>query len=421
MKETENCMTNQEYDVIVVGCGPAGCTTATLIAQKGYQVLLLERDELPSFKVGESLIPGTYWTLKRLGMIDQMKESHFPEKYSVQFYSQTGKPSASFYFFENDPHVCSMTWQVLRSEFDQMLVINAEKHGVEVRRGTHVHQVLFDDKKAVGVRAKLKPDKDIRDFKAKVIVDSTGQSALISRKLKMNVADPKLKNASIFTHFEGAFRDEGIDEGATLILHTENKDSWFWYIPLPHDRVSVGVVGSIDYLMRAKEKGLQTIFDSQIKQCKPLQEKLENAKQVFSVKVTKDFSYRSKQIAGDHWVLVGDALGFLDPVYSSGILLAFKSGEMAADCIERAFERNDFSAEQLGAFETEFISGMEAFRKLVYAFYSKEFSFAKFLKRFPKCKQGVIDILSGNVFKQEVHEIFKPMQTMCPVLEDLSA
>ena len=93
---------------------------------------------------------------------------------------------------------------------------------------------------------------------------------------------------------------------------------------------------------------------------------------------------------------------------------------MAEDCIERAFESNDFSAAQLGAFETEFILGMEAFRKLVYAFYSKEFSFAKFLKRFPKCKQGVIDILSGDVFKQEVHEIFKPMQTMCPILEDLS-
>ena len=131
-------MSDQEYDVIVIGCGPAGCTTATLIAQKGYQVLLLDRDELPSFKVGESLIPGTYWTLKRLGMIDQMKESHFPEKYSVQFYSQTGKPSAPFYFYENDPHESSMTWQVLRSEFDQMLVVNAEKHGVEAVSYTHL-------------------------------------------------------------------------------------------------------------------------------------------------------------------------------------------------------------------------------------------------------------------------------------------
>ena len=255
--------------------------------------------------------------------------------------------------------------------------------------------MLFDGEKAVGVRAKL-ADGRIEEFSAKVVVDSTGQSALISRKLKISTTEPQLKKASIFTHFEGGIRDEGIDEGATLILHTENKDSWFWYIPLPYDRVSVGVVGDLGYLLqdRRGSDGIlsrQAIFDEELAKCPALQPRNYWCRaNYFPVKVTKDFSYRANRIAGDGWVLVGDAFGFLDPVYSSGLFLALKSGEMAADTINEALEKEDFSAAQLGRFGTDFVAGMEAIRKLVYAFYTKDFSFAKFLKRFPECQQGIV-------------------------------
>lgn len=408
---------NANYDMIVIGGGPAGSTTAALVAERGHRVLLLERDPSPRFKIGESLMPATYWTFKRLGLLEKLKASHFPRKYSVQFYSQTGKPSAPFYFFENDPHESSVTWQVLRSEFDQMLLDNAQEKGAEVQRGVSVHEVLFQGDRAVGVRAKF-PDGALKECPAKVIVDATGQSAFVSRKLKINATEPQLKKASIYTHFEGGIRDKGIDEGATLILHTENKDSWFWYIPLPDDRVSVGVVGSIDYLLQSRDDEPQKIFNDELEKCQALKWRLVNAKQVFPVKVTKDFSYRAGRIAGDGWVLVGDAFGFLDPIYSSGVLLAFKSGEMAADAINEAFEKNDFSAEQLGHFGPKFAAGMEAVRKLVYAFYTREFSFSKFLQRFPECKQGVIDILSGNFFTKDVSGIFEPMGQMCPLPEE---
>ena len=212
-------------------------------------MLLLEREESPSFKIGESLMPATYWTFKRLGLLEKLKASHFPKKYSVQFYSKSGKASAPFYFFENDPHEASVTWQVLRTEFDEMLLDNAQEKGVEVRRGTRVNEVSFDEDRAVGVQAR-DAEGNITDLAAKVIVDSTGQSALVSRKLKINIPEPELKKASLFTHFEDGIRDTGIDEGATLILHTENKDSWFWHIPLPYNRVSVGVVGGLDYLIQ---------------------------------------------------------------------------------------------------------------------------------------------------------------------------
>ena len=422
MKKTD-IIQNGSYDVIVIGGGPGGSTVATLVAEKGYRVLLLERDKHPEFKIGESLMPATYWTFKRLGVLEKLKASHFPEKYSVQFYSSSGKASAPFYFYRNDPHESSMTWQVLRSEFDQMLLENAQEKRAEVQRGVSVHEVLFDGERAVGVRAKL-ADGRIEEFSAKVVVDSTGQSALISRKLKISTTEPQLKKASIFTHFEGGIRDEGIDEGATLILHTENKDSWFWYIPLPYDRVSVGVVGDLGYLLqdrRGSDGTLshQAIFDEELAKCPALQPRITGAEQLFPVKVTKDFSYRANRIAGDGWVLVGDAFGFLDPVYSSGLFLALKSGEMAADTINEALEKEDFSAAQLGRFGTDFVAGMEAIRKLVYAFYTKDFSFARFLKRFPECQQGIVDILSGNVYRTDVTVIFGPMAEMCRLPEDI--
>jgi flavin-dependent dehydrogenase len=422
MKEN-GTLQGQRYDVIVIGGGPAGSTVATLVAQEGRRVLLLERDPEPRFKIGESLVPASYWTFERLGMLEKLKTSHFPKKHSVQFYSQSGKASAPFYFYENDPHESSMTWQVLRSEFDEMLLENAQERGVKVRRGVSVHSVSFEKDRAVGVRAKF-ANQGILDLTGKVIVDSTGQSALISRRLKINDTEPQLKKASVYTHFEGGIRDEGIDEGATLILHTENKDSWFWYIPLPYDRVSVGVVGSIDYLLQNRRSdGVQldaeAVFQAELEKCPALKWRIENAKQLFPVKTTKDFSYRARQIAGDGWVLVGDAFGFLDPVYSTGLFLALKSGEMAADAINDALERDDVSGERLGRFGSEFVKGMEAFRKLVYAFYTKEFSFAEFLKRFPECQQGIVDILSGNVFTQDVSNIFTPMAQMCPLPKEI--
>lgn len=404
------------HDIIVIGGGPAGSTVAALLAEKNLDVLLFEREKFPRFSIGESLMPGTYWTLQRLGVLDKMKASAFPKKYSVQFYSKSGRASAPFYFFENDEHESSKTWQVLRSEFDKMLLDNADEKGVDVRQEVSVLEVLFDGEKAVGVRAKL-PDKSSEEFHAKVIVDASGQSAFLSRKLKINNVEPGLKKASIYTHFEGGVRDEGVDEGATIIYHTENQDSWFWYIPLPNDIVSVGVVGSIDYLLQRRNDDPSKIFQDELRKCPALKPRLENASQLFPFRVTKDFSYRSNRLAGNGWVLVGDAFGFLDPIYSSGVFLALKSGEMAADAILEAFEKNDFSGQQLGKFGSNYVSGMEAIRKLVYAFYTKEFSFAKFLKRFPDCRDEIVNILIGNVFRDEVNGIFKPMGEMCELPE----
>lgn len=401
-------------DVIVIGGGPAGSTVAALVAATGRQVRLFERAQFPRFAIGESLMPETYWTFRRLGVLDQLKASAFPRKHSVQFFGPSGRGSVPFYFSDTNPHESAITWQVLRGPFDAMLLDNARAKGVQVHQGARVLNVLWEGERAIGVRAKL-ANGQTRDFAAQVVVDATGQSALIGRKLKLTQPEPALKKASIYTHYRGGQRDEGIDEGATLILHTANRDSWFWYIPLSDDVVSVGVVGAISYLLQGRDADAQTIFNQELAQCRPLQERLQRAEQLFPVKTTKDFSYRARRMAGEGWVLVGDAFCFLDPMYSSGVYLALKSGEMAADAIAGAFAQGDFSAAQLGGFGPELVRGMEAVRKMVYAFYAKDFSFAEFLKHHPECRQGVIDVLSGNLFSDRVDPIFGPMSAVCPM------
>src|SRR5499426_3656002 len=158
-------------DVVVIGGGPAGSTVSTLVAQRGYRVQLYERERFPRFHIGESLIPETYWVLERLNMLPKMRASHFVKKHSAQFVNADGKLSAPFYFWDNKPHECSQTWQVVRSEFDQMMLENAREHGVEAHEGVQVTDVLFEGQRAVGIKIRTAGG-SIQDVRAKVVVDA---------------------------------------------------------------------------------------------------------------------------------------------------------------------------------------------------------------------------------------------------------
>jgi flavin-dependent dehydrogenase len=405
-----------DYDVVVVGGGPAGSTAATLVAQQGLRVLLVDRENFPRDRVGESLMPATYPTFERLGVIDRLRKSAFPVKASVQFYSPGGRSSVPFYFSEVNPGNDATTWQVDRLEFDALLLDNAVETGVEVRQGVNVRDVRFEGSRAVGIVAVL-PDGSRQEIDSKVVVDASGQSGLLSRKLGLKRIDPQLRHTAYFTRYRGAARDAGIDGGATLIFWTREGRSWFWFIPLPEDVVSVGVVGPVDYLLRNRTSDPRTVFEDELDGCPALHERLTDAEQILDVRAVRDFSYLSTRIAGDGWVLAGDAFGFLDPIYSTGVFLALKSGELAADAITDAFRQQDFSAVRLGRHGDEYVAGMEALRKLVYAYYDDAFSFNEFLERFPDCREDLINLLVGNVFRRSVEGLFDAMSRMCDLPE----
>jgi flavin-dependent dehydrogenase len=394
-------------DVVVIGGGPGGSTVSTLLAQQGLKVELFERETFPRFHIGESLIPETYWVLKRLGMLEKMQQSHFVKKYSVQFVNASGRQSAPFYFWDNKPHECSQTWQVVRSEFDQMLLENARAHGVTAHEGVRVMDVIFDGSRAVGVKLK---DREVR---AKVVVDASGQNGLIANRLRLRVWDPILNKGAIWSYFEGAYRDTGRDEGATMVLQTPDKQGWFWYIPQHDNIVSVGVVGPFDYLFKNRGKDFEKIFNEEVERTPAVGKRIKGSTRVTGYFATKDYSYRTTQASGDGWVLVGDAWGFLDPLYSSGVLLALKSGELAADAIVEGLKKDDTSGAQLGGWAENFNLGVDRMRRLVCEYYAG-FSFGAFMREHPEMRGTVTDLLIGDLFTDRVDKVWAPMEAMYP-------
>jgi flavin-dependent dehydrogenase len=396
--------------VIVIGGGPAGATVSTLIAQKGHRVTLFEREKFPRFHIGESLIPETFWVLKRLNMLDKLRKSDFVKKYSVQFVGSSGRLSEPFYFMQHRPHECSQTWQVLRSEFDEMMLNNAREHGVDVHEGVRVLEVLFEGQRAVGVKVQDEHDQ-VREVRADVVIDASGQSHLIASRFNLLVKDPALKKGALWTYFKGAYRDAGQDEGATLVLQTKSRNGWFWYIPLHNDIVSVGIVSSFGYLFDKSRGDHAAIYQQELDNCPACQERVSIGRQVSGFYATKDYSYKSKEWAGDGWVLIGDAFGFLDPLYSSGVLLALKSGQLAADAVSEGLTNGDTSKAQLGKWGPDFSRGMDRMRRLVCEYYDG-FSFGKFVKKHPGLKGHITDLLIGNLFTDEVDDVVQPMDEM---------
>jgi flavin-dependent dehydrogenase len=399
--------TTDRPHAIVIGGGPAGATASTLIAQQGYRVELFERETFPRYHIGESMIPESFWVLERLGMLPKLHGTRFVKKHSVQFVTGTGKLSEPFYFADNKPHESSQTWQVARAEFDLMMLNNAREHGVNVHEGARVLDVIFEGSRAVGIT--LAEGDGQRQVFADVVIDAAGQSTMIQDRLGLREWDPVLKKAALWTYWKGAYRDSGKDEGATIVLQLDQKQGWFWYIPLADDMLSVGVVAPQEYLFKNRaSKDYETIYSEEVARCPGLQPRLKNATQAAPFRAAKEYSYRARDVAGDGWVLVGDAYGFLDPLYSSGVLLALRSGAMAADAICEGLAKGDTSAAQLGKWGPAFNEGMDRMRRLVCEFYDG-FNFGGFVKKHPHLKGHITDLLIGDLFNDKVDDVVAPM------------
>jgi flavin-dependent dehydrogenase len=398
-----------------MGGGPAGSSVASILAREGRKVALFEKEQFPRHHIGESLMTDTYFTFQRMGLLEKLKQSPFVRKYSVQFANPQGKESRPFYFFEANHHESAVTWQVTRAVFDQILIEHAAEQGATVHQRTQVKQVLFDGDRAVGVEA-LMADGSLQRFNARVVVDATGQTAMLSNKFRWRMRDPKLKKAVLYSYFKGAHREPDLNGGATLVLRTQpGSNGWFWYIPLENDITSVGIVADPEYLVKGRGQDLAKIFHEEIEKCEPCRRRVEGAERADKIYSILDYSYRSKQNAGNGFILIGDAYGFLDPIYSSGVLLALKMAELAADAIHDAFKHDDFSGERLGQFQSKLDQGIESMRKLVYAFYNEGFSFSQFLRKYPEQRVHVINLLIGDVFRESVDEVYGPMSDFAEI------
>jgi flavin-dependent dehydrogenase len=386
---------SNRYDAIVVGCGPAGAAASSVLAAKGRRVLVLEREKFPRYHIGESLIPYTYFPLERIGMIGKLKKSHFTRKYSVQFVSSDGRASHPFYFFNHLKHEAANTWQVLRSEFDQMLMDNAREKGAEVLEEITVREPIQENGSVTGVRAVTK-DGEPLEFFAPMTLDATGRDALTITRNGWKMRDPYLNKIAVWTYYQGAMRDPGVDEGATTIAYVPDK-GWFWYIPLAGDVVSVGIVAEKDYLYNGS-RDLEKIFHREVAKNRWVEQHLAVGRQCGPYRVTGEYSYRSRHCAANGLVLIGDAFAFLDPVFSSGVFLALCSGERAADAVDQALTDGDYSAGHFAEYGAEMCRGIEAMRRLVYTFYDHAFSFRVFVDAYPHLAGDLTDCLIGNLF-----------------------
>lgn len=450
--------TDHSWDALVIGAGPAGTSAAAVLAEHGHRPLVLEREKFPRYHIGESLIPFTYQPLERLGLIPLMKKSAFQKKYSVVFISPNGKASQPFYFFNRyDRETVAQTWQVLRSEFDQILMDNARAKGVTVMEEVNVRELIWrgDDEKGqrgkgaeenqppristappplfpsarsvdalasaatrrvVGVRAQLKSGETV-EFHAPITLDCTGKEAFTAVRNGWRLKDPYLNKVAVWTYYQGSKREPGIDEGQTAVAYVPEK-GWFWHIPQHNDMVSVGVVAEGKYLTRDGVRDPKAIFHREVEQNLWIKDHLSVGRQVGEYFVTSEYSFHSRHSGCEGLLLVGDAFAFLDPVFSSGLMLALKSGVMAGDAVHQAIVEHDFSPGRFAPYAHYMRQGVENMRKLVYAFYDPEFSFKKVMDRYPEAAGEITDCLSGDVNK-DFEPLWRKIREFVPLPDEL--
>ncbi len=396
MSTNPSLLSNRNYDVAVIGGGPGGAALATFLARAGHRCVIFEQSKFPRYHIGESLIPHTHGIFERLGLLPQLRASAFPVKHSVRFVSDSGKESVPFYFSETISGERARTWQVERSQFDQMMLDHARANGVEVHEQIGIDKVLFEGERAVGVQIVSK-DGARADVQAKVVVDASGRACVIGRQLGLRSPLPELRKASVWGYFVGGKRLPGIDAGETTMFLIPG-GGWFYYIPLPDNIVSVGIVADPEYVF-SESDDMEAAFTREVARCAPLSDRLSAATRVGPVRGSRHLAYLNRQTCGDGWVMIGDARAFLDPIYSSGLYLALGSAELAAHCIDDALKNHDVSAARLGNFEPALWKGVDVVRRLIHAFYDPNFSFPKFAQKFPEHRAALIDCLVGDVIK----------------------
>lgn len=356
-----------KYDAIVIGGGPSGSTVAARLAQRGRRVLLLEKEHFPRFHIGESLLPCSMPLCEQLGVMPALLAHGFLPKYAAEFVTADGSLTRRYAFADGLIPGAPSAFEVDRGEFDHLLLKNASKVGVEVREGATVTRFELT-RESAEVTVKGSDGAESR-HSAQVLIDATGQTSFMAGKLGMREMDQGLKNFAVFSHFEGAERHEGKREGDISVVLVPG--GWWWVIPLAGGRTSVGQVGPAS-MLRGKKPD-EAYFHEQIAATPYLAKRLGAATRVGPVRTISDYSYVSKKLAGDRFVLVGDAGAFIDPVFSTGVYLGMVGAFRAADAVDAALTVGRYSRREFLTYEAWMKKQVDAYKKFVKGFYKPEF------------------------------------------------
>ena len=387
--------TDQACDVLVIGGGPAGTTAAALLAERGHRVTLLEKARHPRFHIGESLLPANLPLLDKLGVRAEVAAIGLP-KWGAEFVSPWHSHRQSFEFAEAWDKSMPHAYQVHRSQFDEILIRNAERKGANVIEGCRVRDVAFLPNDAGAIVRAEHDDGRAETWQCRFIIDASGRDTFLGNQFKAKHRNPKHNSSSLYGHFRGARRHSGQKEGHITIFWFAH--GWFWFIPLADGATSIGVV-TWPYFMKTRTKPVREFFLDLIAMCPALAERLEGAELVSPIEATGNFSYTCDRSHGANWLLLGDAYAFIDPVFSSGVMLAMQSAFAGAAAVDTCLREPERAAQALEAFDRAIKHGPKEFSWFIYRV-TNPIMRDMFMspRNLFRVKEALLSVLAGDIF-----------------------